>query len=292
MTLIKCEVPIQSWLGESPLWDAEKELLYWVDILGQKIHSYDPILHLVKTFPLSEKVTSIGLRQGGGLVVTSFKGFMLFDFDTGNLTPLAQVEENLPDNRFNDGKCDRSGRFWAGTMNKAQWNLPTGILYSLSPKGEPVIKEKNAVCLNGITWSLDNRTMYVIESFLYTIFAYDFDLNTGAISSKRPFITFPSEKKGFPDGMTIDAEGYIWCAVGVSGEIVRIDPKGCITEKIVFPVPGITSCMFGGKDLQTLYVTSSRENMTDLDLQKYPLSGNLFSIETNTRGLPEPLVLL
>jgi L-arabinonolactonase len=129
MNWIKCEVPTPSWLGESPLWDAEKQLLYWVDILGQKIHSYDPMLHTLKTFALSEKITSIALRQGGGLVATSFKGFMLFDFETGNLSSLAKVEKDLPDNRFNDGKCDRSGRFWAGTMNKVQWDLPTGILF-------------------------------------------------------------------------------------------------------------------------------------------------------------------
>jgi sugar lactone lactonase YvrE len=134
--------------------------------------------------------------------------------------------------------------------------------------------------------------MYVIESFRYTIFAYDFDLNTGALCRKRPFVHFPPEKKGFPDGMTIDAEGYIWCAIGVTGEIVRIDPKGKITEKIVFPVPGITSCMFGGKDLQTLYVTSSRENMTSSDLEKYPLSGNLFSIQTQVEGIKEPLAFV
>ncbi|MBX9923830.1 MAG: SMP-30/gluconolactonase/LRE family protein [Rhabdochlamydiaceae bacterium] len=290
MNQIECVLEIHCWLGESPLWDPEKKLLYWADILGEKIHSFDPILQKLRTYPLTEKVTSIALRKGGGLVATSFKGFMLFDFKEGKLTPLVQVEENLPDNRFNDGKCDRSGRFWAGTMDRVHWNKPTGTLYSLQPDKTALTTEKNAVCLNGIAWSLDNRTMYVVESFRYTIFAYDFEMKTGSISNKRPFISFPSEAKGFPDGITVDSEGYIWCAIGVLGKILRIDPKGQITQTYSFPVPGITSCMFGGKDLQTLYVTSSRENMTDSDLQKYPLSGNLFSIETNVRGVPEPFV--
>ncbi len=290
MGSINCIIPIHSWLGESPLWDFDQQLLYWVDILGQKIHSWDPILKKLMTYPLSEKVTSIALRKGGGLIATSFKGFMQFDFTTKNLTPIVLVEKDLPNNRFNDGKCDRSGRFWAGTMDKVHWEKPTGSLYYLKSNGTAVVSQKNAVCLNGIAWSLDNQTMYVIESFLYTIFAYDFDLQSGILSNKRPFISFSPEEKGFPDGMTVDSEGYIWCAIGVLGKILRIDPQGQITQTFSFPVPGITSCIFGGKDLQTLYVTSSRENMSDLDMQKYPLSGNIFSLETDVKGLKEPVV--
>jgi sugar lactone lactonase YvrE len=290
MSSIYSVLPINSWLGESPLWDVEQQLLYWVDILGQKIHSLDPVLEKLTTYPLTEKITSIALRKGGGLVATSFKGFMLFTFETGKLTPLVEVEKDLPNNRFNDGKCDRSGRFWAGTMDKVHWDKPTGTLYSLQPNRIALATEKNGVCFNGIAWSLDNRTMYVIESFRYAIFAYDFDLPSGTLCNKRTFLSFSPEARGFPDGMTVDSEGSIWCALGVLGKILRIDPKGQITQTFSFPVPGITSCTFGGKNLQTLYVTSSRENMTDADLQKYPLSGNLFSIETHVKGLQEPFV--
>jgi sugar lactone lactonase YvrE len=275
-------------LGESPIWDSQRRLLYWVDILGQKIHSFDPESKQLITVYLQEKVTSIALRQSGGLIATSWKGFVLFDWETESLTPLVNIEEDLLENSFNDGKCDRLGRFWAGTINRVRWDKPTGSLYLLNPDKSVTITERNTICVNGLAWSPDDRIMYVVESFLYTIFAYDYDIDLGTLSNKRPFCCFPKEAKGFPDGITVDAEGSVWCAMGVLGWIIRIDPQGHITKKIVFPVPGITSCTFGGNDLETLYVTSSRENMTVADLEKYPLSGNLFSINPGVKGIGEP----
>ena len=287
--MIECVLQLDSLLGESPLWDPQENLLYWVDILGQKIHRLDPESKQHTEFQLPEIVTSIALRKETKkeLLITLRKQIAFFDLETSQITQVAEVEKDLPDNCFNDGKCDRFGRFWAGSINRAHFEKPTGVLYSLHSNGKVVSIEGNGVCFNGIGWSPDNRTMYIVQSFLYTIFAYDFDSVKGTISHKRPFISFREKGGGFPDGLTVDFEGYVWVALSGLGLLLRIDPSGEIEKKIQFPVPRITSCAFGGKDLGTLYVTSAREMMTSLELQKYPLSGSLFSFRPGVQGLKE-----
>ena len=291
-TTIECVLPFEAIVGESPVWHPGQQRLYWIDIQGKKIHRFDPRTRDDESFSLPEIVTCIQLRAQGGLVLTLKKNFAFFDPDTNRLDKLASVEDDLPGNRFNDGKCDPQGRFWAGTMDAKHWDKPSGNLYRMERDQTITKMQSQVICSNGSGWSPDGRTMYYTESFRYAIFAYDFDPATGAIENRRMFAEISDTNRkagGFPDGMTVDAEGYIWSnQVGV-GKIVRYDPAGKIERIVQLPVPRATDCTFGGENLETLFITSARETMTPEQLQQAPLSGSLFAIQPGVRGLPSTL---
>jgi len=274
--------------GESPLWSAHEQALYWVDILGQAIHRFHPATGSDETFPLPDEVTALGLRQQGGLVLTLRHQFAFYDPARRELTRGAAPEPGEPQNRFNDGKVDRQGRFWAGTMNDQQWAAPTGALYRLDPDGRITRLQGDVACANGLGWSPDNRTFYFGESFRYAIFAYDFDPDTGHLANRRLFAAIDRAGGAFPDGLTVDADGGVWSVHNAVGRVVRYDPRGQITHTVALPVPQPTSVMFGGAHLDTLYITTSRQNMSPDQRARYPLSGSLFALRPGLRGLPEP----
>ena len=193
----------------------------------------------------------------------------------------------MPGNRFNDGKTDRRGRHWAGTMGDVDWNHPIGNLYRFGPDRQPVRVAENIRCSNGIAWSPDDRTMYFCESFAYVIHAYDFDAVTGAIENRRTFATVDAASGSFPDGITVDADGFLWCAQPVFGRLVRYDPTGRIERIIELPVSRGTSVMFGGPDLSTLYITTMRTTLDERQLSEEPLAGSLLAITPGVRGLAE-----
>lgn len=275
----------QATVGESPVWSVSEQRLYWVDIQGKKIHRFDPQTAANETFELPEIVTSVALRASRGLAVTLEKHFALFDPASRTLTRLAEVEADMPENRFNDGKCDPAGRYWAGTMNAKSWSAPGGNLYRLGAAGDCTLMQSEVICSNGSGWSPDGRTMYYIESFRYAIFAYDFDVASGTLSRRRTFVAIDRNGGGFPDGMTVDAQGFVWCCLVGLGRIHRYSPDGELERVVLLPVPRATDCTFGGPDLGTLYVTSARETMTPEELVAAPLSGSLFAIDTGIRGL-------
>lgn len=288
-TAIDCVLPYQAIVGESPVWHPGEQRLYWIDIQGKKIHRFDPRTRENESFPLPEIVTCIQLCSSGGLVLTLKKNFAFYDPSTLHLKKLQGVEGDLPGNRFNDGKCDPQGRFWAGTMDAQHWDKPSGNLYRMERDLAVTKMQSQVICSNGSGWSPDSRTMYYTESFRYAIFAYDYDPATGNIENRRTFAQISDEDRkagGFPDGMTIDAEGFIWSnQVGV-GKIVRYDPQGKVERIVQMPVPRATDCTFGGADLQTLYITSARETMTPEQLEQAPLSGSLFAIDAGVKGQP------
>ena len=287
-TAIECVLPFEAIVGESPVWHPGQQRLYWIDIQGKKIHRFDPRTRQNESFSLPEIVTCIQLCSTGGLVLTLKKNFAFFDPTAQHVEKLQGVEGDLPDNRFNDGKCDPQGRFWAGTMDAKQWDKPSGNLYRMERNLEVTKMQSQVICSNGSGWSPDGRTMYYTESFRYAIFAYDFDAANGTIENRRVFAEISDEDRkagGFPDGMTVDAEGFIWSnQVGV-GKIVRYDPQGKIERIVEMPVPRATDCTFGGENLETLFITSARETMTPEQLEKAPLSGSLFAVETGIKGL-------
>ena len=291
-TAIQCVLPAQAIVGESPVWHAGEQRLYWIDIQGKQIHRFDPVTRNNESFSLPEIVTCIQLRGERGLILTLKKNFAFFDPATKKLEVLASVEDNLPENRFNDGKCDPQGRFWAGTMDAKQWKNPSGFLYRMNPDQTVDTMQSQVICSNGSGWSPDGRTMYYTESFRYAVFAYDFDATSGTISNRRTFAEISAEDRkagGFPDGMTVDAEGFVWSNVVGVGKIVRYDPAGNVERIVQLPVPRATDCTFGGKDLDTLFITSARETMTPEQLEQAPLSGSLFAVEAGVRGLlPTP----
>jgi sugar lactone lactonase YvrE len=222
-----------------------------------------------------------------GLVLALAKQLAFYE-PRGELELLMGVEYDQPRNRFNDGKVDRQGRFWAGTMNDVDWDAPSGSLYRLDPSLELSNLRGEVVCSNGLGWSPDDRTFYFGESFLYTIFAYDFDLDAGAIAARRVFATV-DRAEAFPEGLTVDADGGVWSVHNGAGRVVRYAPDGSATHEVEMPLPQPTSCIFGGHDLDVLYITTSRLNMTPEQLERYPLSVSVFAVQPGVRGVPEPL---
>jgi sugar lactone lactonase YvrE len=283
-----CAAREEAIVGESPVWSSAEQALYWVDITGRKIHCFHPARSEQETFHLPEPVTALALRAHGGLVLSLQKSFALYDVATGELDYLGNPEEDRPDNRFNDAKCDRQGRFWAGTMGAAEWDQPCGALYRLDPGGAIARLQDNVICANGMGWSPDNRTMYFTESFRYAIFAYDFDPEAGTISNRRLFAEVDRAGGAFPDGLTVDAEGHVWSVHNAVGRVVRYTPDGQIERTVKVPVPRPCGCTFGGEALDTLYITTARETLTAEQLAQYPLSGSLFAASPGVQGLPEP----
>jgi len=275
-------------VGESPVWSISEKMLYWVDLMRGRVHRFDPEKNTNETFQLPQPVSALALRKRGGLVLALRDGFAFYDIDSGNLTMINDPEADLPDNRFNDAKCDRQGRFWGGTMSNVAWDKPSGSLYRLdSDLGvRKVIGE--VVCSNGMGWSPDNKTMYHTESFRYAVFKYDFDAETGNVSNRAVFAEADKSTGAFPDGLTVDAEGYVWSVHNAVGRVVRYDPSGRIVAVVDVPVPRPCGCIFGGEKLDTLYITSATETMSEADLKKFPLSGSVFVIDPGVTGLPEP----
>ncbi|MBY0496626.1 MAG: SMP-30/gluconolactonase/LRE family protein [Cyanobacteria bacterium] len=272
-------------IGEGPVWDARSQRLYWVDIPAQQLHVFNPADGTNATYTCPDIVTSVSPRAGDGVLLTLRRSFAFFDEKTGGVQTIAEVEPGMPGNRFNDGKTDRRGRHWAGTMGDVDWNHPIGNLYRFGADRNPVRVEEKIRCSNGIAWSPDDRTMYFCESFAYVIHAYDFDAERGEIANRRTFAKV--DDASFPDGITVDAEGFVWCGQPVFGRIVRYDPAGRIERIIELPVSRGTSVMFGGPDLSTLYVTTMRTTLDERQLAEEPLAGCVLAIRPGVKGLAE-----
>ncbi len=274
----------QATLGEGPIWDARTQTLYWLDILNKRIYSGGDVL-----VELDEFIGCIAPRQNGGLVLTKRFSFWTLDQTPGEpasvrtnlLLPLTDEPTN---NRFNDGKCDPRGRFIAGTMDMNETD-PTGSLYSCD--GKSVTKILGDVTIsNGMAWSLDHKTFYYIDTPTRIVRAFDYDLETGAIANPRKAVYVP-ESLGWPDGMTSDTQGNLWIAMWGGAKMTRWNPNtGELLEQIPVPAKNVSSCVFGGKNLNELYMTSARIGLDEAALQQYPLTGGVFRLETKVEGTP------
>jgi sugar lactone lactonase YvrE len=274
-------------VGESPIWSPDEGLLYWVDIRRGRVQRFDPKTSRNEFVTIDDIVTSVNLKRGNGLILTLGKEFAsMVQFD-GQITRLGNPEPNLTGNRFNDAKCDRNGRLWAGTMGDKDWMSPTGSLYRFEGPGNVERCQPDVICSNGTGWSPDNRIMYYTESFRYAVFAYDFDIEAGKVLNRRVFFQLDPSGGEFPDGLTVDSEGFIWSAHVGTGRIVRYDPDGKPEMEVRLPVTRGTSCAFGGDSLDTLFITSARETLTPEMLQKEPLAGSLFACKPGVKGLSE-----
>jgi D-xylonolactonase len=282
----ECVLRYTATVGESPLWHAREKRLYWIDIQKRKLHRFNPSTGRNESFSLPEIVTSFTFRKGGGLLLTLKKRFAFFDPATGELEQIGSVDARLPNNRFNDGKCDPNGNFWTGTMNSVKWKSPSGHLFRIDPERTIRTMRSRVVCSNGCGWSPDGKTFYHTESFRYAIYAYDFNWRRGTLSRRRVFAGVDPKSGGFPDGMTVDRDGFVWsCMVG-PGQIWRYDPAGKVVKVLSLPVPRATDCTFGGAKLDTLFITTARETMSPAQLKRFPLSGSLFACKPGVRGIP------
>jgi len=277
---------VVSKLGEGPVWNADEQALYWVDIEQGRVHRLHPATGAHDVFDLGLPIGALGFRSSGGLVIATRAGFAFWDLQTQELRFVADPEADRPDARFNDGAVDRQGRFWAGTMGQG----PTSSLYRLDPDGSVHRMETGITIANGIGWSPDNRTMYFTDSPLRVIYAYDFDPATGAIENRRPFVHTPDEE-GVPDGLVVDSEGFVWSARWGGWKVTRYDPAGKVEREVRLPVQHPTSCTFGGPRLDELYVTSAWTALSEEERGKQPWAGDLFRLRAGVKGLAEPKFL-
>jgi sugar lactone lactonase YvrE len=284
---VACVVKAHAIIGEGPVWSVREQRLYWVDIAEKKAHVFNPADGSNQTFELPDLVTSATPRKSGGLVLTLRKSLAFFDPLTHKLDILPDAEPDKPGNRFNDAKCDRQGRLWGGTMGNVDWDSPVGSLYRFDGNRKLTRMEEGICCSNGLGWSPDGTTLYFAESFRHKIHAYDFDPATGNIARRRLFASLEGKGSAFPDGLTVDAEGFVWSAQPVFGRLVRYDPKGGIERIIELPVSRGTSCMFGGPDLDVLYVTTMRGALSEEELASEPLAGSLLALRPGVRGIAE-----
>jgi len=273
-------------LGECPLWDEAAQALWWIDIRRPALRRLEYASERIDTWAMPDLVGSIALCDDGRLLVALPERIAEFDPRTGVLgATVAEPPTRIPGHRFNDGRCDRQGRWWIGTMHNVT-RAPEGVLYRLDADGH-LSAQHSGICIpNSLAWSPDGRTMYFADSLRYTIFAYDYDTSTGEMSGEREFAT--STSPAFADGSTVDAEGYLWNAEFNGARVVRYAPDGSVDRVIAVPTRRPTCCAFGGPNYDILYVTTTSQQMSVDELAREPLAGSLLAMDAGVRGLPEP----
>jgi len=234
MTGVTCVLDAKAELGECPVWSADEQALYWVDIYAPALHRLDPATGDTRTWPMPDSIGSYGLRESGGAVVALRDGFHLLDFDTGRLTLFAAPRQHVPGTRFNDGKVSPDGRFFAGTMDEEQLSRPIAALYRLDPDGSVHPMVDGLIVSNGLAWSADGRTMFHSDSKGQVIWAYGYDPARGAIGERR-VLARPAEEIGRPDGAATDVEGFYWSAGISAGVLNRWAPDGRLDRSIPLP---------------------------------------------------------
>ena len=265
-------------LGEGPLWDPSRKLICWVDILNGHIHEWSTVSKTLNTLHVGQMIGAMAICNDGNYIAAIKDGFGFVNPKTGEVEMIENPEGHLPGNRFNDGKCDPAGRFWAGTMPLSE-DKPTGSLYMIAADRSAVKREGDITISNGLAWSLDHKVLYYIDTPTLEVVGYDFDMENGNITNKRTVINIPKEE-GFPDGMTIDKEGMLWIAHWGGWQVTRWNPStGKKLSAIKLPVSNVTSCIFGGESMKDLYITSARKGLSAAELEKQPLAGSLFVIK-------------
>ncbi|MFU8692762.1 SMP-30/gluconolactonase/LRE family protein (plasmid) [Rossellomorea sp. FS2] len=284
MNQVRVEIECDALLGESPFWDGEKRVLYWVDLLNNTLYIYDVEKGMNTGIGFEKHVCSVVKAESGGIILALQDGIYSFNFNTGDLNLLVEPG-NWPDgNRFNDGKCDPEGRYWIGTMNMDN-RRGQGALFRLHQDG--LIGMLDSVSIsNGLAWDRAEGKMYYIDTPTQEVASFDYNPATGEISNRHKVYSF-AEKEGSPDGMTIDSEGNLWVALWGGGKVAKINPStGRWEDSIHLPVSLVTSCVFGGADHKTLFITTARYGMTEQEIQESPLSGSVFAFEPGVAGTP------
>jgi len=269
-------------LGEAPHWDSETSELVWVDITPGVVHRLDPLRRVDRSFEVGQPVGAAVPRVGGGYVLALRDGIGVVDgSEGGSLRWLAALERESRRTRMNDGACDAEGRLWAGTMDVEE-REPIGALYRLAPTGEVRTMLTGVTVSNGLGWSPDGRVFYYIDSPHSAVEAFDFDARCGTIGNRRELCAI-EPPAGEPDGLTVDAEGCVWVALWGGWSIRRYTPQGRLVGLVDVPAARVTSCTFGGAELDTLYVTTARPDVPDA---RQPHAGGVFGVRPGSRGLP------
>jgi D-xylonolactonase len=280
---VRCIADVKAILGEGPVWVERDSALYWLDIKGRKIFRIDCSGERAE-WETPVRVGCMAPRQSGGFIAGTEKGFMAIDLDAGRFELLSSPEEDRPGNRFNDGKTDARGRFWAGTMDDSE-EAASGALYRLEADlGWSRIDDDYRVT-NGPAFDPSGRLMYVTDSALRTIYGFDLSVD-GHAKGKSVFARF-AEPDGYPDGMTVDCEGCLWVAFWDGWCVRRLSPEGDVMLTLELPVQKPTSCAFGGSNLDLLYITSATVGLSREALEMQPCAGGLFLVEAGARGIAQ-----
>jgi sugar lactone lactonase YvrE len=271
-------------LGEGSLWDSEKNCLYWVDIVGRTVNSYDPVTGHNRVFHVSQDVGTVVPGKSGDLMIALRDGFARLEIESGEVVMVA--EKKREGIRFNDGKCDPAGRFWAGTMAD-EMTEGAGALYCLDTDLTVRTMIDGVTISNGLVWTSDAKRLYYIDTPTCEVAAFDYDVDTGDITNRKTAIKV-DKNLGLPDGMAIDEEDMVWVANWGGGKVTRWDPQ---TGKLLdlIEVPGaslVTSCAFGGPKLDDLFITSASVGLNDEQKKIQTLAGSIFRIKLNVKGVP------
>jgi len=281
-------VPAQNQLGETPIWVPEENALYWVDWGCGPICRFEPAAGKYTTFPMSVPVTALARRASGGWIAIAQDGLYAWDPKTHAPRLIAgQPEPGKPHICYNDGAVDRQGRLLVGTVNMNDVFAPEGSLYRLDPDGSLHELDTGYATANGIGFSPDGRTVYVTDMRHHQIMALDYDTLQGTVCSRRPFARVPDEE-GMPDGLIVDAEGFVWSGHWAGWRLTRYDPDGKIERQVRFPVEHVISFAFGGADLDELFVTTAGWGFGEGERKRQPWAGDLFRVKTGVKGLVEP----
>jgi L-arabinonolactonase len=272
-----------AFVAESPTWSASEHALYWLDGRKDTIYRIDAGSGARLSWTTPAKVNAIGLRAAGGLIVAMKSGISTLDTATGIFTHLVTPAPYTDAMRMNDGKVDRAGRFWFGTMHDDAADA-SGHVYRLDPNGTLATIDSGYTIPNGFAWSPDERTLYLADSQLRTIYAYDFDAPSGEARNRRAFAQ--TAEGTMPDGATIDAEGYLWSANVGGWSISRFASDGSLDRRLELPVQRPTSVIFGGDDLRTLFITTASRRLTPEELTAQPLAGAILAVRLDVPGLP------
>jgi sugar lactone lactonase YvrE len=271
-------------LGEGPVWDETGQRLIWVDIMAGRVHAFAPARGATQAWEVGEPAGAAALRERGGLILAVQSGFLALDDATGTAQPIATYPDASPDIRMNDGKCDPAGRFWAGTM-AFDLRPGAGALYRLdgAPQADRIIP--GVTVSNGLDWSPDGAAMYYIDSLTRRIDVFDYHVETGHIENRRTFVEI-EEGAGFPDGMTVDAQGNVWVALWGGNAVRCYAPAGRLAGVVRVPASQASSCAFGGADLGDLYITSARTGLSAEALAGEETAGGVFVARPGAKGRP------
>lgn len=288
---VRLLVDAKNVLGEAPVWDDREGVLWWVDNLNPSVWRYDPSTGSSQSWAMPENIGCLVLREGGGICAAMKSGFAFLDLDPLKIQMIATPEADIPFNRMNDGRCDRRGRFWCGSMNARGKDVPrekSASLYRLDPDLSCHKMDEGFTVSNGIAFSPDNRTMYYCDTPNLNILAYDYDIETGGISNRRVFAK-PDTPIARVDGAAVDSEGGYWCAHVFDWCIARYTPDGRLDRKVTLPTRNVTCVAWGGPDLDVMYVTSATTYLGEQELVDQPHAGGLWEVRgIGLRGLPEP----
>lgn len=284
--------------GESPTWSEREQRLYWIDIEEPALHRFDPSSGEDERWVMPCQIGAFALCRSGEILAALRLGLARISLSVGGFTSLNALPYNPLTHRFNEGKCDAHGRFWFGakydplpSATDARNASAAGPLSGAAPvhflaHGQALRPAAaSAVIANGMAWSPDNRIMYVADTPTRTVTAFDFDTESGALSSPRVFAHF-EQSDGKPDGAAVDSEGFYWCALYGGGRIVRITPDGVISREIRLPVSQPTMCAFGDADYRSLYITTASQGVSK---QLEPHAGGIFRCRPGVEGRPPNL---